>query len=379
METHLNYAFVTALGSENLRRHWENNPAYSQVPILIKPAKVRNEFAEPKRTADQMAFDKQADLKVMSIGCVPERMLFTVTHFTAESGQPVKLVFTNPDATDHNLVIVQPGAAEEVGTASNEMAKDPKNASSDFIPSEKKHLIIQATPLIGPSRKAKVFVLRFKAPEKPGIYPYICTFPGHWVVMNGEMFVVNGQVTEADLLSSKPAQTMHEWKLTDFDADVAKVQHKDVMRGFKVFVDAQCHQCHQINGHGVALGPDLSKVGEKYKGLELLRQVLEPSAVVDDQYRTWSFTKKDDEEVSGTIQKEDEKFLYVRPSLLAPDNVVRVTKGQIVSRKASQLSPMSEGLLAALSKEQILDLLGFLEAGGYQLPEAMKNQHGNKP
>lgn len=49
-------------------------------------------------------------------------------------------------ATDHNLLIVQPGALEEVGMAANEMAKDPKNANFDFIPEEKRSLIIEASP-----------------------------------------------------------------------------------------------------------------------------------------------------------------------------------------------------------------------------------------
>jgi azurin len=31
--------------------------------------------------------------------------------------------------------------------------------------------------------------MRFEAPEKPGRYPYLCTFPGHWVVMKGVMIV----------------------------------------------------------------------------------------------------------------------------------------------------------------------------------------------
>jgi putative heme-binding domain-containing protein len=378
-EAHLNYAFITALGSEPLRRHWENNPAYKQVPDLLKPAKVRNEFAEGARTKEQLAFDGQKGLQVVRIGCEPERMLFTMRRFTAQAGGPVKLVFTNPDATDHNLVIVQPGATEEVGTAANLMAQDPKNAASDFIPADKKHLIIEATPLIGPTRKTKVHVLRFQAPKEPGIYPYVCTFPGHWVVMTGEMLVVNAQMTEEKLLSARPETTTREWKVADFTASLGKAEKRDVMRGFKVFMDAQCHQCHQIAGHGVALGPDLTKVGEKFKGAELLRQVLEPSAVVDDQYRTWTFAKKNDEEVSGTIQKEDARFVYVRPSLLAPDTVTRVPKAQITARKPAQLSPMPEGLLAAFSKEQILDLLGFLSSGGYQLPEAMKHSHGKKP
>jgi len=31
--------------------------------------------------------------------------------------------------------------------------------------------------------------LRFTAPKKPGEYPYLCTFPGHWVIMRGVMVV----------------------------------------------------------------------------------------------------------------------------------------------------------------------------------------------
>jgi putative heme-binding domain-containing protein len=378
-ESHLNYAFITALGSEPLRRHWEDNPAYPHVPDLLKPARVRNEFAEGPRSARDAEFDSQKGLKTVRIGCVPERMLYTVTQFTVNAGQPVKLVFTNPDATDHNLVVVRPGALEEVGTAANEMAKDPKNASSDFIPADKKHLIIEATPMIGPTRKAKVHVLRFNAPAEPGIYPYVCTFPGHWVVMTGEMFVVNDQTTEAMLLASRQAPVARDWKLADLADAAAGVKGRDVMRGFKAFMDAQCHQCHQINGHGVALGPDLSRIGEKFKGAELLRQILEPSVVLEDQYRTWTLTKKDGEDVSGTIVREDDRFVHVRPSLLAPDNVVRVAKRQIASRKPSQLSPMPEGLLATLTQEQILDLLGFLELGGYKVPDAVKHQHGKQP
>jgi putative heme-binding domain-containing protein len=372
-EAHLNYAFITALGSEPLRRHWENNPAYAHVPELLKPARARNEFTEGARTPEQIAFDRQTGLQLVRIGCEPERMLFTVRQFTVRAGAPVKLVFTNPDATDHNLVLVQPGAAEEVGNAANDMAKDPQNASSDFIPPDKKHLILEATPLIGPTRKARMHVMRFRAPTQPGIYPYVCTFPGHWVVMNGEMLVVDDQMTEERLLSSRPAAALREWNVADLAARAANVQGRDVMRGFKVFMDAQCHQCHQIAGHGVALGPDLTRIGEKYQGVELLRQILEPSAVIDDAYRTWTFTRRNGEETSGTIQREDERFVYVRPSLLAPDTVVRVPKAQLASRKPAQLSPMPEGLLAAFSEEQILDLLGFLASGGYQLPDAVKH------
>ena len=62
------------------------------------------------------------------------------------TGQPVKIVFRNADATDHNLLFVRPGAVAEVGMAANEMAKDPKNANSDFHPPNKQQLILHASP-----------------------------------------------------------------------------------------------------------------------------------------------------------------------------------------------------------------------------------------
>ena len=33
------------------------------------------------------------------------------------------------------------------------------------------------------------FSINFTAPLEPGRYPFLCTFPGHWLVMNGEMIV----------------------------------------------------------------------------------------------------------------------------------------------------------------------------------------------
>jgi azurin len=90
----------------------------------------------------------------------------------------------NPDATQHNLVIVEPGALEEVGMAGNEMAKDPGGLAKGFIPESSK--ILHHTSLLSPDTGE---ILRFNAPEKPGVYPYLCTFPGHWIVMKGEMVV----------------------------------------------------------------------------------------------------------------------------------------------------------------------------------------------
>ena len=74
------------------------------------------------RTPAEVAFEKQPGMTTVEISTIPERMMFTPTEFTVKPGQPVKLVVLNPDAMQHNLVIVRPGALEEIGMAGNEMA-----------------------------------------------------------------------------------------------------------------------------------------------------------------------------------------------------------------------------------------------------------------
>ena len=108
----------------------------------------------------------------------------TITEFTVNRGQPVSLAFTNPDATAHNLAICTPGSLEEIGMAGNEMAKDPDGQKKDFIPVTDK--ILHHTKLLNPNSTE---TLRFTAPASPGDYPYVCTFPGHWVIMRGVMHV----------------------------------------------------------------------------------------------------------------------------------------------------------------------------------------------
>ena len=196
-------------------------------------------------------------------------MLFTVKQFAVTAGQPVKIVFTNPDATDHNLVIVKPDALAEVGMAANEMAKDPQNANSDFVPAAKRDLILHASPMIGPTRKSLVHVLRFRAPAEPGIYPYVCTFPGHWVVMNGEMVVAKDLADVEAMLAARQPTIVKEWTLADFpEVDNQHATKQTLMQGMQAFVKARCNQCHVVAGHGVNLGPDLAESVKKLQGRE---------------------------------------------------------------------------------------------------------------
>ena len=344
----------------------------------MKEANRETAIKEPPPNASEAQFDGQSNLKRVNISCIPERMLFTVDQFAVTVGQPVKIVFTNPDATDHNLVIVRPDAMAEVGMAANEMARDPRNANSDFIPPEKRALILHASPMIGPTRSSQVHVLRFQAPAEAGIYPFVCTFPGHWVVMNGVMVVAKDLADVDSMLAAARPAIVNEWKMSDF-ADFARIAHghdePTVMRGMQAFVKARCNQCHVVAGHGVNLGPDLAESIKTLKGEELLRQIIEPSSKIHEKFQNYQLATSDGRVVTGVILKEDGAEYEVVTNLLTPHTVTRIRKADVEEKAASKISPMPEGLLNVLTRDEILDLHAFLESGGYHPPEHLKHQH----
>ena len=184
MGKHLNYAVTTALVSESIKMHWSKDNKVVQ-NILTK-AKKRNQLNAGKttRNATEANFDKQKELKTVNIKCVPEKMIYDITEFTVKRNQPVKLILSNPDLTMHNLVIVKPGALEKVGKAGNEMAKDKNGLKKNYIPNLSE--VLWSTPQL---KQNTSHTIRFKAPKKSGEYPYVCTFPGHWVIMKGLMKV----------------------------------------------------------------------------------------------------------------------------------------------------------------------------------------------
>jgi azurin len=85
----------------------------------------------------------------------------------------------------HNLVVVAPGARQEIGVAAGSMRPDQLDAQGRaFIPASTK--VLGATKLVNPGTSAH---LRLTAPTTEGTYDYLCTFPGHWMIMWGTLIV----------------------------------------------------------------------------------------------------------------------------------------------------------------------------------------------
>ena len=103
---------------------------------------------------------------------------------TVKAGESIKLTFNNPDVVPHNLVLVKPGALETVGQEANRLVADPEAVTHHYVP--KSNDVLVYTDIVQPDTRGTIY---FKAPSAKGRYPYLCTFPGHWMVMNGVMIV----------------------------------------------------------------------------------------------------------------------------------------------------------------------------------------------
>lgn len=127
---------------------------------------------------------------VITIKVIEEQMKYDTKLITVKAGQNVILTLDNPDIMQHNLVICKPGTTEKVGKAADALARDPKGLEKSYVPQTPD--VLAYTKLVNPGES---YTIEFVAPAKPGDYPFICTFPGHWSIMQGVMRVEKATAT----------------------------------------------------------------------------------------------------------------------------------------------------------------------------------------
>ncbi len=157
---------------------------YDSLGQPLAGARFAADAAELKNFVTMWEQAHAADADALRVQAVPNQMQFAPRELRAKAGRPVRIVFENPDAMPHNLVLVAAGADEEIGLLADQMASDPASLAKHFVPASPK--VLHATPLVNPNGRAE---LTFTAPAQPGRYPYLCTFPGHWRIMRGVLIV----------------------------------------------------------------------------------------------------------------------------------------------------------------------------------------------
>ena len=113
-----------------------------------------------------------------------KNLTFAPRAFTVRPGEPIKLTFSNPDVVPHNWALLKPGTLATVGDLANRIIAEPDAVARRYIP--RTDAVLAHTDIAEPQGQS---VIHFRAPSQPGRYPYLCSFPGHWMIMNGEMVV----------------------------------------------------------------------------------------------------------------------------------------------------------------------------------------------
>jgi putative membrane-bound dehydrogenase-like protein len=152
-------------------------PAAEQVSVLrlawqAKILGLKGKAGTPQKT------NSKAELIELSV--LKGKMLFDKTAIQLKVGKSYRLVFKNIDDLPHNISIIKPGTLEKVGKAADAMLRQRDAEAKHYIPNSAD--ILASSDLVYPGLSGEIV---FNAPKKPGDYPFVCTFPGHWRLMKG--------------------------------------------------------------------------------------------------------------------------------------------------------------------------------------------------
>lgn len=310
-------------------------------------------------------------LQVRKIKALEHKMQYDLREIIVRAGAPVEIQFENPDLMPHNFVLGAPGSMEAIGLAGDAETTSPDAAKRDYVPEHP--AVLQHTKLVQPNTTASI---RFMAPDKPGEYPFLCTYPGHWRVMNGVMHVLE----ELPETSGGEGSFVRLWDSFELSPPIDIVNSIDPARGAHLFDAAACSRCHDATGNSAALAPPLAELRRGFYAKSLLDNILEPSRHIDAAYRAVKVTMKDGRQYVGQKVSEDASSLTLRQNLLRPDFTVSLPVAEIQTTEESRQSLMPKHLLSSLKQEEIYALLAFiLDSGGAPgeapAPEATHDHH----
>ncbi len=145
-------------------------------------------------------------------------------------------------------------------------------------------------------------------------------------------------------------------EIARFKKLIAAKGYGDTRRGRAVF-SRVCQQCHTLFGEGGKLAPDIT--GSNRSDLDyILQNAVDPNAVIPNDYRTSNIETKDDRSITGVVTKQDDVALTV----VTANETLVIPRNELKSVTQTELSMMPEGLLQAITPDEVRDLLAYLRS-----------------
>ena len=149
----------------------------------LRPHPIHADLAMATRSVPNPHRKKIVDAREITLETATN-LSFATRTLRAQAGEPIALTLVNPDVVPHNWALAKSGTLERVGELADRFISDPEAALRHYVPSTSD--VLAWTDVVYPRERVTIW---FRAPELPGRYPYLCTFPGHWKVMNGVLIV----------------------------------------------------------------------------------------------------------------------------------------------------------------------------------------------
>ncbi len=140
--------------------------------------------AAPQKPAGEKKPAPEKKPRIVKLS-MAEGLRFEPPRFEAKAGELLQIELENADVSHqpHNFLIVKPGQVQEVVKIAMEMGESGPNRG--FIP-EHPAILVSSGKVVDPDGAAK---LKFTVPKEPGVYGYVCTVPGHGMIMYGALYV----------------------------------------------------------------------------------------------------------------------------------------------------------------------------------------------
>lgn len=346
--------------------------AFDEMQLALKIAEVLPEAKKSQAIDTLNGFL----VRTLKIGTIPHRMAYDQQKLVVRAGEPVQLVFENQDNMPHNFVITDPGFLVKIGQTAEAQATDPKAIAREYVPNSRR--VFLASRLLQSNESQ---TLDFNVPKKPGIYPFVCTYPGHWRRMFGSLIVVEDvdqyEANPAGYLASQSIEAQDEmlkfnrplknWKLAELTPALDRLgSGHSYLRGSKLYEAASCAACHSVQEGQPRFAPDLTKLDAKRKPSDILRSMIEPFHEIEEKYQMGKFLLDTGTVALGLVIEEDEKEVTLMTDPLANCEPTILAQDEIEERYKSDISLMPAGLLDRFTEEEILELVAFVVARGDQ-------------
>ena len=176
---HQGKEFTSFPGYEKIAKEtWKDFPHPDKSPV--DPRLLAQE-AQSKIVGDEQVLAAIERIELDAIA----GLQYAQKELRVKPGSKVALTFRNLDPSmPHNVAIVQPDRLTAIMDASMKLASSPKGVAQHYVPNDKG--VIAMSPIL---QSGNSYVIYFRAPRKLGTYPFLCTFPGHWHVMQGKLII----------------------------------------------------------------------------------------------------------------------------------------------------------------------------------------------